>query len=139
MQKFWQLSFSLAAVYGAIVIGMSAAISHLFSNSLEGRALSSLLSSAAVLAFQTLALMAISYAQLQQTQLQQTQSATRRLATLWPVFVVAGFHLGLWLFVYTVWAGIFALPMHFSQLAPMGGQLLLVSWLLLAVTPWIRK
>jgi uncharacterized membrane protein YgdD (TMEM256/DUF423 family) len=134
MQKFWQLSFSLAAVYGAIVIGMSAAISHLFSHSLEGRALSSLLSSAAVLAFQTLALMAISY-----VQLQQTQSATRRLATLWPVFVVAGFHLGLWLFVYTVWAGIFALPMHFSQLAPMGGQLLLVSWLLLAVTPWIRK
>jgi uncharacterized membrane protein YgdD (TMEM256/DUF423 family) len=53
--------------------------------------------------------------------------------------VVAGFHLGLWLFVYTVWAGIFALPMHFSQLAPLGGQLLLVSWLLLAVTPWIRK
>lgn len=134
MQKFWQLSFSLAAVYGAIVIGMSAAISHLFSHTLEGRALSSLLSSAAVLAFQTLALMAISY-----VQLQQTQSATRRLATLWPVFVVAGFHLGLWLFVYTVWAGIFALPMHFSQLAPMGGQLLLVSWLLLAVTPWIRK
>ena len=134
MQKFWQLSFSLAAVYGAIVIGMSAAISHLFSHSLEERALSSLLSSAAVLAFQTLALMAISY-----VQLQQTQSTTRRLATLWPVFVVAGFHLGLWLFVYTVWAGIFALPMHFSQLAPMGGQLLLVSWLLLAVTPWIRK
>ena len=139
MQKFWQLSFSLAAVYGAIVIGMSAAISHLFSHSLEGRALSALLSSAAVLAFQTLALMAISYAQLQQTQLQQTQSATRQLAKLWPVLVVAGFHLGLWLFVYTVWAGIFALPMHFSQLAPLGGQLLLVSWLLLAVTPWIRK
>ncbi len=134
MQKFWQVSFSLTAVYGAIVIGMSAAISHLFSHSLEGRALSSLLSSAAVLAFQALALMAISY-----VQLQQTSAETRRLARLWPIFVVAGFHLGLWLFVYTVWAGIFALPMHFSQLAPIGGQLLLVSWLLLAVTPWIRK
>lgn len=134
MQKFWQLSFSLAACYGAMVIGMSAAISHVFSHSLDSRAFNALLSSTAVLAFQALALLMISY-----LQLQRTASTSSRLAMLWPLWVAAAFHLGLWLFVYTVWAGIFALPMHFSQLAPLGGQLLLVSWLLLAVTPWIRK
>jgi len=134
MQKFWQLSFSLAACYGAVVIGMSAAISHVFSHSLDSRAFSALLSSTAVLAFQALALLMMSY-----VQLQRTPSTLSRLAMLWPLWVAAAFHLGLWLFVYTVWAGIFALPMHFSQLAPLGGQLLLVSWLLLAVTPWIRK
>jgi len=134
MQKFWQVSFSLTACYGAVVIGMSAAISHLFSHSLDSRAFASLLSSTAVLAFQTLALLLLS-----QWQLQRVTAPSGLVARLWPLLVAFGFHFGLWLFVYTVWAGIFTLPMHFSQLAPVGGQLLLVSWLLLAVTPWIRK
>lgn len=132
MQRFWQVSLSLTACYGAIVIGMAAAISHVFSASLTGKAFSGLLSSSAVLAFQTLALLILSQHQLKLSVMQQ---ATSRLLLV----VAMAFHLGLWLFVYTVWAGIFMLPMHFSSLAPIGGQLLLVSWLLLAITPWIRK
>ncbi len=138
MQKFWQVSFSLAACYGAVVIGMSAAISHLFSHSLDSRAFAALLSSTAVLAFQSLALLVLSQWQLQRVTA-PSGAPSGLVARLWPLLVVFGFHFGLWLFVYTVWAGIFTLPMHFSQLAPVGGQLLLVSWLLLAVTPWIRK
>lgn len=135
MQKFWQISLTLTAIYGAVVVGMSAAISHLFLHSLDGKALSSLLSSTALLAFQSLALLALSLVQLGNAQQAETACSRKKL----PALVAAGFHLGLWLFVYTVWAGLFNLPLHFSQLAPVGGQLLLVCWLLLAATAWIRK
>ena len=135
MQNFWRLSLTLTAFYGAVVVGMSAAISHLFLYSLDGKALSSLLSSTAVLAFQTLALLALTFSQLPKTQKEPQVAVFLKL----PALVAVGFHLGLWLFVYTVWAGLFNLPLHFSKLAPIGGQLLLLCWLLLAATPWIRK
>lgn len=139
MQNFWRVNLTLTALYGAVVVGMSAAISHLFLHSLDGKALSSLLSSTAVLAFQTLALLAMTFSQLEKTQTTlQGQTAAVIFLKL-PALVAVGFHLGLWLFVYTVWAGLFNLPMHFSKLAPIGGQLLLLCWLLLAATPWIRK
>jgi uncharacterized membrane protein YgdD (TMEM256/DUF423 family) len=135
MQNFWRLSLTLTALYGAVVVGMSAAISHVFLNSLDGKALGSLLSSTAVLAFQVLALLALTFSQLSKVQKEQQAAVFLKL----PAIVAVGFHLGLWLFVYTVWAGLFNLPMHFSKLAPIGGQLLLLCWLLLAATPWIRK
>jgi uncharacterized membrane protein YgdD (TMEM256/DUF423 family) len=123
-----KLSLCLTAVYGAVVIGMSAAISHVFLKQLSGKMLASLLSSTFLLAFQTLALLALGL------YLKTLASPGKLLPT-----VLIGWHLGLWLFVYTVWAGLFALPLHFGQLAPLGGQLLLISWLLLAVIAWIRK
>ncbi len=137
MQNFWRLNLTLTALYGAVVVGMSAAISHLFLHSLDGKALSSLLSSTAILAFQTLALLALTFNQLPKNAAPQGQMATVFLKL--PALVAVGFHLGLWLFVYTVWAGLFNLPLHFSKLAPLGGQLLLLCWLLLAAIPWIRK
>jgi uncharacterized membrane protein YgdD (TMEM256/DUF423 family) len=123
-----KLSLCLTAVYGAVVIGMSAAISHVFLEQFAGKMLASLLSSTFLLAFQTLALLALGL------YLKTLASPGKLLPT-----VLIGWHLGLWLFVYTVWAGLFALPLHFGQLAPLGGQLLLISWLLLAVIAWIRK
>jgi uncharacterized membrane protein YgdD (TMEM256/DUF423 family) len=138
MQNFWRLSLTLTALYGAVVVGMSAAISHLFLYSLDGKALSSLLSSTAMLAFQTLALLVLTLSQLPK----EPREPAKQQATVFlklPALVAVGFHLGLWLFVYTVWAGLFDLPLHFSKLAPIGGQLLLLCWLLLAATPWIRK
>jgi len=127
-QFFLQLSFCLTALYGAIVVGMSAAISHVFLGQFSGKNLASLLSSTSLLAFQTLALFALGL-------YLKTLNSPGKLLPL----VMVGWHLGLWLFVYTVWAGLFALPLHFGKLAPLGGQLLLISWLLLAVIAWIRK
>jgi len=127
-QTFLKLNLSLTAVYGAVVVGMSAAISHVFLQQFSGKQLASLLSSTALLAFQTLALLALGL-------YLKAQSNPGKLLPM----VALGWHLGLWLFVYTVWAGLFALPLHFGKLAPLGGQLLLISWLLLAVLAWIRK
>lgn len=107
---------------------MSAAISHVFLQQFSGKPLAALLSSTALLAFQTLALLALGL---------YLKAQSDPVKWLW--LVAVGWHLGLWLFVYTVWAGLFALPLHFGQLAPLGGQLLLISWLLLAVIAWIRK
>lgn len=127
-QLLLKLNLSLSALYGAIVVGMSAAISHVFLAQFGGKELASLLSSTALLAFQTLALLALGL-------YLKTLASPGKLLLL----VAVCWHLGLWLFVYTVWAGLFALPLHFGQLAPLGGQLLLISWLLLAVIAWIRK
>ncbi len=136
MANFAKISLSLTACYGAVVIGMMAAVSHYFSAHLDAKALSSLISSLALLAFQTLALLVLSaYVEVKCGPQQQTTPAAR-----WLLFIVLGaWHLGTWLFTYTVWAGIFALPLHFSGLAPLGGQLLLLSWVVLALTPWIGK
>lgn len=121
------LNLSLTALYGAAVIGMSAAISHVFLAKLDAAMLASLLSSTAILAFQTLALLALSL-----------YLRSQANSSKWLAGVAFCWHLGLWLFVYTVWAGLFALPLHFSSLAPIGGQLLLLSWLALALTAWSR-
>lgn len=137
MATFVKVSFSLTALYGAVVIGMMAAVSHYFAAHLEAKALSSLLSSLGLLAFQTLALLALSaYVKACHYQAHQpTNTAAKWLL----IMVLGAWHLGTWLFTYTVWAGIFALPLHFSGLAPLGGQLLLLSWVVLALTPWIGK
>ncbi len=123
-----KLNLCLTALYGAVVVGMSAAISHVFLAQFSGKLLASLLSSTALLAFQTLALLALGL------YLKTLTSPGKLLPA-----VIIGWHVGLWLFVYTVWAGLFALPLHFGKLAPLGGQLLLLSWLLLAMIAWIRK
>lgn len=136
MANFAKISLSLTACYGAAVIGMMAAVSHYFSAHLDGKALSSLISSLALLAFQTLALLALSaYVEAKYGQHQPTNPAAKWLLLI----VLCCWHLGTWLFTYTVWAGLFALPLHFSGLAPLGGQLLLLSWVVLALTPWIGK
>ena len=56
---------------------------------------------------------------------------TKLVAVIW--------HLGLWCFVWTILAGVFALPFYYSQLAPIGGQLLIAAWLLLAISAWRRS
>ena len=124
MKYFWQLSNNAAAIYGAAVVGLSAILMHLWQGSLSAEAIARLLSALAMLAFHTLALLMLG----------QTQSAaklTKLVALLW--------HLGLWCFVWTILAGVFALPFYYSQLAPIGGQLFIVAWLLLAITAWRRS
>ncbi len=143
MQKFWQLSLSLTAIYGAAVVGMSAAISHYFQYQLVTEEFSRLVSSTGVLAFQTLALLALGLYAIRAQQVAKEGTAAGVLAGRWSqgllLFIAFGFHLGLWLFVYTVWAGLFGLPFYQRALAPVGGQLLLLSWVVLAVVPWISQ
>jgi len=133
MDKFWRASLSLTALYGAVVIGMSAAISHYFQFRLVTEEFSRLLSSTGVLAFQTLALLVLSLLFVSQTS--HLSRWQQRLAIL----VATAFHLGLWLFVYTVWAGLFDLPFYWREVAPIGGQLLILAWLALVPLPWLRK
>lgn len=133
MDKFWRASLSLTALYGAVVIGMSAAISHYFQFRLVTEEFSRLLSSTGVLAFQTLALLVLSLLFVSQTS--HLSRWQQRLAML----VATAFHLGLWLFVYTVWAGLFNLPFYWREVAPIGGQLLILAWLALVPLPWLRK
>ena len=133
MDKFWRASLSLTALYGAVVIGMSAAISHYFQFRLVTEEFSRLLSSTGVLAFQTLALLVLSLLFVSQTS--HLSRWQQRLAIL----VATAFHLGLWLFVYTVWAGLFNLPFYWREVAPIGGQLLILAWLALVPLPWLRK
>ncbi len=135
MQTLWKCSLSLAGLYGAAVVGMSAAISHYFQFNMVTEEFSRLVSSTAVLAFQALAILLLSL---------YGQSATRRdelnKAQHWLLaLVILGFHLGLWCFVYTVWAGLFELPLYWRQLAPVGGQMLILCWAGLMLLPWLRK
>ena len=124
MKYFWQLSNSLTALYGAAVVGLSAVLMHLWQDNLSAEALVKVISALALLAFHALALLAVglhkSHARL-----------SRLLAIVW--------HLGLWCFVWTILAGVFALPFYYSQLAPIGGQLLIAAWLLCAVMAWRRS
>lgn len=124
MKYFWQISNSTAALYGAAVVGLSAVLMHIWQGSLSSEALARVISALTILAFHTLALLALGM---------QRSSAklTQLVALLW--------HLGLWCFVWTILAGVFALPFHYSQLAPIGGQLLIAAWLLCAVTAWRRS
>lgn len=131
MNKFWQLSFSVAAIYAVGVVGMAAAISHYFLAHFAEAELSALISSTAILAFHALGLLVLSWI--------GSQSATDGWFLRLVKAATCTMHLGLVLFVYTVWAGLFDLPMHVKALAPVGGHLLLISWLLLAISPWFRK
>ena len=135
MQTLWKCSLSLAGLYGAAVVGMSAAISHYFQFNMVTEEFSRLVSSTAVLAFQALAILALSlYGQLAR-QRDELSRAQHWLLAL----VILGFHLGLWCFVYTVWAGLFELPLYWRQLAPVGGQMLILCWAGLMLLPWLRK
>lgn len=121
MQRMFKVSLALAGIYGAIVIGMMAAVSHHFSKTMDGAQFSALISALALLSFQTLAILSLSLFAL------NDQRFSKKLL----MALLASWHLGTWLFTYTVWAGLFALPLHFSKLAPLGGQLLLLSWFIL--------
>lgn len=124
MKYFWQLSNSVTALYGGAVVGLSALLMHLWQGQLDAEAISRTISALAMLAFHALALLAIGQ--------QRTDAKLLKLVALvW--------HLGLWFFVWTILAGVFALPFYYSQLAPIGGQLLIAAWLLFAVSAWRRS
>jgi uncharacterized membrane protein YgdD (TMEM256/DUF423 family) len=135
MQALWKISLSLCGLYGAAVVGMSAAISHYFQFNMVTEEFSRLVSSTAVLAFQALALLVLSlYGHLSSRSAESGRVQQGLLALL-----LVGFHLGLWCFVYTVWAGLFELPLYWRQLAPVGGQMLILCWAGLMLLPWLRK
>ena len=123
--RFWQqLSLSAAGIYGALWVGLAAAAMHLWHGELDTESQSRLISAMAILALHTLAILALSLT----TLLRRGHAA-----------VLFCWHVGSWLFVYTLLAGVFQLPFHVGRLAPIGGQLLIVGWLLLAASPWFRK
>ncbi|MEH8021926.1 MULTISPECIES: hypothetical protein [Rheinheimera] len=124
MKYFWQINNSVTALYGASVVGLSALLMHLWQASLTEQSAARVVSALALLAFHTLALLVLA-------QQRSEAKLTKLVALLW--------HLGLWCFVWTILAGVFALPFYYSQLAPIGGQLLIAAWLLLAVTAWRRS
>jgi uncharacterized membrane protein YgdD (TMEM256/DUF423 family) len=120
MKFFWPLTNSLAALYGAAVVGLAAALMHLWAG-LDSNGFARLLSAISVLAFHTLALLIV--------------------GSRWPAvkllkLVTLCWHAGLWLFCWTLCAGVFELPLYYSALAPMGGQVLIIGWLMLAISAW---
>jgi uncharacterized membrane protein YgdD (TMEM256/DUF423 family) len=124
MKYFWQTNNSIAALYGATVVGLAAVLMHIWQGDLTPDSTARVISALAIMAFHTLALLAVG---------QQFSPAklTKLVAVLW--------HLGLWSFVWTILAGVFSLPFYYAQLAPIGGQLLIVAWLLLVVSAWRRR
>lgn len=124
MKYFWQLSNSVSALYGGAVVGLSAVLMHLWQGQLTAEAIARVISALAMLGFHALALLALG---LQRTDVK----LVKLVAVVW--------HLGLWFFVWTILAGVFALPFYYSQLAPIGGQLLIAAWLLFAVSAWRRS
>ncbi|WP_337840693.1 hypothetical protein [Rheinheimera sp.] len=128
MTLFWKINTSLAALYGAICVGGAAALMHLWQSSLTGNQMAVLLSAGFILTLHSLALLALGAAE----NLQQQSPWLSRL-------VAVAFHLGSCGFVFTLVGGVFGWSLHFGQLAPLSGQLLILSWLLLAFSPWIRK
>lgn len=124
MNYGWKLSNSITALYGASVVGLLALLMHAWQDSLSAEALARVISAVAVLAFHTLALLTL---------------GLLSVPSKFNALVIALWHLGLWGFVWTVLAGVFQLPVHISALAPIGGQLLIVAWLLLAVSIWRRS
>ncbi len=137
MQWIWKLSLSLCGLYGAAVVGMSAAISHHFQFVMVTEEFSRLVSSTGVLAFQAIALLVLSLYCLPRDGGWRDEFNRPQQALLG--MVMLGFHLGLWCFVYTVWAGLFELPLYWRQLAPIGGQMLIFCWVGLMLLPWLRK
>jgi uncharacterized membrane protein YgdD (TMEM256/DUF423 family) len=124
MKYFWQVSNSATALYGAAVVGFSAALMHLWQDSLTTDGAARAISALGIMAFHALALLAVG--------LQYSDAKlTKLVAILW--------HLGLCCFVWTILAGVFSLPFYYSQLAPIGGQLLIAAWLLLVVSAWRRR
>uniref|UniRef100_A0A486XMZ8 DUF423 domain-containing protein n=1 Tax=Rheinheimera sp. BAL341 TaxID=1708203 RepID=A0A486XMZ8_9GAMM len=124
MKYFWQLSNSMTALYGAAVVALSAVLMHLWHDSLSAQDLARVLSALTLLAFHCLALLALG-------QNHSQAKLNQLVAVLW--------HLGLWCFVWTILAGVFSLPFYYSQLAPIGGQLLIAAWLVCALKAWRRS
>ncbi|KUM52897.1 DUF423 domain-containing protein [Rheinheimera sp. EpRS3] len=124
MKYFWQSSNSIAALYGAAVVGLSAVLMHMWQGQLSTEAVARVISALAMLAFHSLALLALG-------RQHSEAKLTRLVAVIW--------HLGLWCFVWTLLAGVFAWPLYYSQLAPIGGQLFIAAWLLLAISAWRRS
>jgi uncharacterized membrane protein YgdD (TMEM256/DUF423 family) len=120
MKYFWQISNSLTAIYGAAVVGLAAALMHLWA-ALEHKEFGRLISAISMLAFHALALLAI--------------GRITSVAKLQKVVVLC-WHIGLWLFCWTLFAGVLTLPLYYSALAPLGGQILIIGWLLLALSAW---
>ncbi|CAM5189899.1 DUF423 domain-containing protein [Alishewanella longhuensis] len=112
---------SLAALYGAAVVGLAAALMHLWQAQLTGEDTGRVLAALGMLAFHALALL-------------QLPTASRLMS-----FTAIFWHLGIWLFCYTLIAGALQLPFHFSALAPYGGQSFILGWLLLAIALWRRN
>ena len=137
MQWIRKLSLSLCGLYGAAVVGMSAAISHHFQFVMVTEEFSRLVSSTGVLAFQAIALLVLSLYCLPRNSGWRDEFNRPQQALLG--MVMLGFHLGLWCFVYTVWAGLFELPLYWRQLAPIGGQMLIFCWVGVMLLPWLRK
>ncbi|WP_213996982.1 DUF423 domain-containing protein [Arsukibacterium sp.] len=120
MKYFWPVINSLTALYGAAVVGLAAALMHVW-NGLDSNDFGRLLSAISMLAFHTLALLIVG-----------RQLPASKLLKL----VVLLWHLGLWLFCWTLFAGVLTLPLYYSALAPLGGQILIIGWLLLGISAW---
>lgn len=120
MKCFWPVSNSLTALYGAAVVGLAAALMHLWAG-LDSNGFGRLLSAISILAFHTLALLVVG-----------RQCSAAKL----PKLVIVCWHVGILLFCWTLVAGVFALPFYYSAMAPIGGQILIIGWLLLALSAW---
>ncbi|GGW54168.1 DUF423 domain-containing protein [Alishewanella tabrizica] len=121
MQLFRKLSGVIAALYGAIVVGLAAAFMHVWQTNLDAEASARMLAALGLLAFHCIALLTL-------PNVGRLFIAT---ALLW--------HLGIWLFCYTLLAGALQLPFYFSALAPYGGQSFILGWLVLAIALWRRN
>lgn len=121
MRLLHKANKSLAALYGAAVVGLAAALMHLWQVQLTSADTGRVLAALGMLAFHALALL----------QLPTTGRLMALTAILW--------HLGIWLFCYTLLAGALQLPLYFSALAPYGGQSFILGWLLLAIALWRRN
>ncbi|WP_288744127.1 hypothetical protein, partial [uncultured Rheinheimera sp.] len=99
MNVFWKINTSLAAFYGAVTVGSAAALMHLWRGSIATEQLAVLLSAGFILAFHVVVLLALSAFD----KLQQQSPWLSRICA-------CAMHIGLWLFVYTLVAGVFKLP-----------------------------
>ncbi len=119
--QFWlKLSTSLAALYGGTVVALSAALMHLWHSSFTELATGRVLAALAMLTLHSLGLLLLN--------IWRPTKLLLAVRLCW--------HLGVWLFCWTLLSGVFALPLHFSALAPLGGQSFILGWLLLAIASW---
>ncbi|MDP4527998.1 hypothetical protein Q3O59_02995 [Alkalimonas delamerensis] len=119
-----KLSNSLAGLYGAAVVALAAVTMHLGLTQLTSAELAVVVSALSMLALHSLAILLLG-SKLQARWMEKT--------------VLLCWHLGCWFFVYTLLAGVWQLPLHYGPLAPLGGQLMILGWLLLAINPWLGK
>ncbi len=122
--QFWlKISNSLAACYGAAVVGLSALVMHIWQAQLTTADSIKIGIALAMLAFHTVALLYLGL------------KAPSRLLLL----CAACWHLGVWLFCWTLLAGALNLMGYVAALAPYGGQSFILGWLVLAIIAWRRN